>query len=146
MTTSEHFTSADLLNLLSHLLNRCEATTAWPQAEIDQIAYEIASQARLFVGLTGIRGDVTLHPAELMTAATAHPCVDFVRVRAFLDVARNNTALIVRAGDRIAALELIGKVQSIFLHGVTEDQDGLARVEAPEFERATAGMPSRLIH
>lgn len=146
MTTSDQFTSSDLLNLLSHLLNRCEATAVWPQAEIDQVAYEIASQARMFVGLTGIRGELALHPAELMTEATTHPCADFVRVRSFLDVARSNTARIVRTVDRIAALELIGKVQSIFLHGVAEDQDALARAEAPEFERATAGMPSRLIH
>lgn len=131
--------SKDLLNLLALLLNRCDASDAWTQSQIDQIAYELA-QSETSGALEALleclfrKGS----SADLLTAAAAYGDSDFPRALRFLDAVRARTSRLAVLSDRIRILTLVAKVQSILLHGVSEEGSDPQDADSPEPPRMGA--------
>lgn len=148
MDANSNFKPHDLLNLLSHLLNRCDTSDAWTQDQIDQTAYELADNALTFARLTGVVGAIPTTTAELLTDAAACSLNDFARALRFLESARANSARLLVPAERIATLELVGKIQSIMLHGVSEEaNEGGAEELRGAATFAMQCLPiSRLLH
>ncbi|WP_395794148.1 hypothetical protein [Aquimonas sp.] len=148
MDANSHFQPHDLLNILSHLLNQCEASEAWSQEQIDQTAYELAENAATFASLTGMMGPLPDSTGKLLSDAASFSGSSFQRALRLLESARTNSPRMLVPAERMETLELIAKILSILLHGVTEEpgEHGVNEVIGVASYGIQCGLISNRVH